>query len=117
MAMKVSEVHDRASKAMARLRGAKAVSEQEAVMNELSKLADDHAEISIPGVGGPSLKAKKNHLFAVKVELERMEAKAKGSSPALGGRIRELMSTRDYLVRSIRAEEARIFDAIDGVTG
>ena len=112
MAMTVAEVQERAQKLMGKIKGAKLVSEQEAAMNELSKLADAHAFVHVIGVGGPGLKAKKKHLAEVERELERLSTRS--TSPALGGKIRELLSTKGYLTRAILREEDAIFNAIEG---
>jgi len=90
------------------LRTAKTVAEQDATLNKWFTLAEAHAFVHVPGVGGKRMAAKRNHLREVERSLELAGAKAEAGNPALGGRIRELKSERDMLIRSIRAEEDRI---------
>ena len=86
---------------------------REAALVKIFALADAHAFIDVPGLGGPRLAAKRNHLREVELSIERLTGKLKNGSPALGGRIRELRSEGDMLVRSIRAEESRLLEALE----
>lgn len=112
----VEQVQAEADKYTREFRGAKLVADQERALGKLHALAEEHAEVSVPGLDTPSFRALRKHLAIVKREIERYEARAT-KNPAVGGKLRELRSEADSLVRQIRARENSILDSLGDVRG
>ncbi len=117
MGKTVSQVADEAAALHREIRSAKAVAGQTAALNKLGDLCEAHAEINYPGLESGSFRALRANLKVTKREIERYEAKAASGNPAIGGKLRELRSEADSLVRQIRARENSILDSIGEVRG
>src|SRR5215472_6006679 len=81
----------------------------ESALKTLFKLAEDHAEVGVPVLDASdgTLRARREHLKRVKLEIERLQGKRRNGAP-VGGRIVELEDERDGLIRSIRKREDEI---------
>jgi hypothetical protein len=110
----IEQVEQEAAQYLKTCRTTKVVSEKESAFGKVLSLAEQYAYVSIPGLGGPRLAAKRGHLREVLKSIERFEAKRAAGNPAVGGRLRELQAEARVLTGSIRREESAIMAAIEG---
>jgi hypothetical protein len=115
--MTVEQVDAEAKRLHGEFSRAKVVADQERALGKLHALAEAHAEVNVPGLDSGSFRALRAHLKVTKREIERYEAKAASGNPAIGGKLRELRSEADSLVRQIRARENAILDSLGDVKG
>ena len=118
MAATAAKVAAQEAEIKAALQGAKTEQQYQGAYKKLLALAEESAEIHIPGLGDRdvTLKARRDHLRQIKIELERLsDLRIKGAP--VGGRIIELQDERDLLVASIRRREDQHLTAIDTPRG